>query len=138
MVNLRRIGLISMPLRAAFAMLFFIFATTQPSLLAASGAQGFVHGAAETASDSAAAAHAGEHQHGARHTHADQSGDSDASHHDSASGKSCEVHCAPAHAIPVECPEIAPVVTGCFITIVSDSLPLGHYSVHIRPPRRLT
>jgi hypothetical protein len=137
MVNLRRIGLISMPLRAAFAILFFTFAATQPSLLAAAGTQGVVHGAAVQAeAGKSGAPHAGEH--GAKHTHADQDDESAASHDDSASGKSCEVHCAPAHAIPVECPEIAPVVTRCFIAIVSDSLPLGHSTVHIRPPRRLT
>lgn len=137
MLNLRRIGLFSMPLRAAFTLVFFIFATTQPSMLAAAGVQGVVHGAAMQAIESAATAHdSGGHQHPGSHSHADQADQS--AHDGSSSGKSCEVHCAPAHAMPVECPEIAPSPTRCFVAIVSEPLPPGEYAVHIRPPRRLT
>jgi hypothetical protein len=143
MSNLRRIGLFSVPLRAAFALVFLIFSSAQPSLFATSGVQGIGHGlTAEATMFQPASMHehgvtSGSHDHGGKRMHADAD-DGSATGHDSASaGKSCEVHCAPAHAMPVACPEVARAVSRCFVALAVETLPRGEYTVHIRPPRHL-
>jgi hypothetical protein len=137
MLNLRRVGLFSMPLRAAFAFVFLIFALAQPALSAASGVQGVVHGGATHQTMTASASDVGGHQHAGRHVHSHQDAASTAPGHDGSAGKSCEVHCAPAHAMPVACPEIAAAVSRCFVAPTAEALPRGEYAVHIRPPRHL-
>lgn len=54
---------------------------------------------------------------------------------DSSSKKSCEVHCAPAHAVPVNCPEIAPVFTSCFHPERERLLWPTQQIALVRPPR---
>jgi hypothetical protein len=137
MVNIRQTRLFSMPLRAAFAFFFLIFSAAQPAMFASSGTEGVGHGLAMTvalAEQADGHAHVGGHTHGSVH---DDEASSTAKGSDAA-GDNCQVHCAPVHAMPVACPDIAPGSARCFAPIASDSLKAGEPTDHIRPPRRLT
>ncbi|RWP79049.1 hypothetical protein [Mesorhizobium sp.] len=119
------------PLRAMLAVLFLVMSALQPGLFATANATGFhagVHLQAETAAHdmgdhgaTADDADTSEHHHGAK-----QSAD-----------KSCEAHCAPANAVPVDCPDLEHVVSRCFAPVVAVTLPLGEYTALIRPPKHL-
>lgn len=127
-----------MPLRAMLAVVFLVMSALQPGLFATANATGFHAGAdlqarvdlqAETPAhdmDDHGATAAGDtdtpqHHHGAK-----QSAD-----------KSCEVHCAPANAVPVDCPDMEHVVSRCFAPVIAVTLPLGEYTALIRPPKHL-
>lgn len=136
MLNLRRIGWLSMPLRAAFAIVFLVFSSVQPAMFAGSPTDSM---AMAMAAAMPAAQTADTHDHAATHDHGtshDEDGSSQQKH--SSTSKSCEVHCAPAHAMPVAYCDIAPNFASCFEPIAMDSLKAGEYAEHIRPPRRLT
>jgi hypothetical protein len=117
------------------AVVFLVMSALQPGLFATANATGF-HGDAGMNLRAEAPAHdMGGHDHGAMADDADMPNH----HHGSkkSAGKSCEVHCAPAHAVPVDCPEIEHVVSRCFATVLAVALPLGEYAALIRPPRHL-
>lgn len=141
MLNLRRAGLFSMPLRAAFAIVFLLFSMAQPAIFAVSGSDGVAHGLAVKMTGAAPAAHdAHDHDHVSGHVHAGNQADDGSfpqEHGANTAGKNCEVHCAPAQAMPVACAEIASSFVGCFAPTASDSLEEGEYTDHNRPPRRL-
>lgn len=133
MLNLRRIGWLSMPLRAAFAIVFLVFSSVQPAMFAGSPTDSMAMAAAVPAAQAADSHdHSGTHDHGTAH---DEDGASQQKH--SPASKSCEVHCAPAYAMPVAYCDIAPNFASCFEPIAMDSLKAGEYAEHIRPPRRL-
>lgn len=138
MLNLGRIGLLSARLRAVFTIVFLLFSSVQPAMFAGTNMGGASHGVAMAMAMSEQSATDNEKaDHGADHTH-------DVSHDDDSEGsqkhgasKSCEVHCAPAHAMPVSCVDIAPIFADSFAPIASDALKAGKYAECIRPPRRL-
>ncbi|RUV59568.1 MULTISPECIES: hypothetical protein [unclassified Mesorhizobium] len=114
------------------AVVFLVMSALQPGLFATANATGFHAGAdlqAETSAhdmghDGATAddTDTSEHHHGAKQS----------------SDKSCEVHCAPANAVPVDCPHLEHVVSRCFALVVDVTLPLGEYTALIRPPKHLS
>jgi hypothetical protein len=140
MKNLGRISILgSIPLRAMLAVVFLVMSAAQPGLFANANAAG-LHGDTGLSPGIENPVHeAGDHEHG--HVHdasADHEGQEGGHHGSSTSaGKGCEVHCAPAHAVPVACPEIAPVISRCFPPAVATSLPLGEYAALIKPPQHL-
>ena len=128
--NMRRTG--STQLRIALAVVFFLVSSLQGTLFASAGSFGPTQSAAhhEMTVDIA-----GEHQHG----HADHAAEPSQKHHGgkSMADKGCEVHCAPASAIPVNWVDIAHAVARCFAQSVPAVLVDGNYSEFIRPPRQL-
>jgi hypothetical protein len=134
---MRKLGRISIarivPLRAVLAVVFLVMSALQPGLFATANATGF-H------SDAAMNLPAEDHSHEmGGHNHGAAVDDSDMSEHDhgtkNSNEESCEVHCAPAHAVPVECPDLPRVVSRCFAAVVADASAGGEYTAHIRPPR---
>jgi hypothetical protein len=128
-----------MPLRAILAVVFLIMSALQPGLFVNANAAG-IHGGAGLSLGVENTIHeAGDHEHGHGHdASVDHEGQKGGPHGSSTSAdKGCEVHCAPAHAVPVACPEIAPVVSRCFPPAAATSLPLGEYAALIRPPKHL-
>jgi hypothetical protein len=135
MRNLGRISILgNVPLRAMIAVVFLLMSALQPGLFATANATGFhsdarMNLAAEEHShemgghQSAAAdgVDMSEHNHGTRNS----------------SEKSCDVHCAPAHAVPVDCPDLERAVSRCFAAVVTEASAGGDYTAHIRPPRHL-
>ncbi len=141
MLNLRRIGWLSMPQRAAFAIVFLVFSSVQPAMFAGSPSDSM---AMAMAAALPAAQAPDSHDHAATHGHA-ATLDHGTAHNEDGAGqqkhnptsKSCEVHCAPAHAMPVAYCDIAPNFASCFEPIAVESLKASEYAEHIRPPRRL-
>lgn len=137
MRNLGRISILgNIPLRAVLAVVFLAMTALQPGLFATANATGF-H------SDAGMILPAEEHSHEAGgHAHGATADDVDTSEHDHdtkhSSDKSCEVHCAPAHAVPVDCPHLERVVSRCFAAVVTETSAGGEYTAHIRPPRHLS
>jgi hypothetical protein len=137
MRNLGRISIFgNMPLRAVLAVVFLVMSALQPGLFATANATGF-H------SDAGMNLPADDHSHEmGGHDHGGAVDDTDVSEHDhgskDSSEKSCEVHCAPAFAVPVDCPDLERVVSRCFAPVTAAVLPLGEYTAHIRPPRHLS
>ncbi|RWH71721.1 MAG: hypothetical protein EOQ86_05405 [Mesorhizobium sp.] len=137
MRNLGRISIVgNMPLRAILAVVFLVMSALQPGLFATANATGF-H------SDAGMNLPAEEHSHDIDgHDHGVASDDIDVSEHDhgtkNSSDKSCEVHCAPVHAVPVDCPDLPRVVSRCFAAVVTQASAGGEYTAHIRPPRHLS
>ncbi|WP_164783936.1 hypothetical protein [Mesorhizobium sp. M5C.F.Cr.IN.023.01.1.1] len=135
--TMRKLGRISIlaniPLRALLAVVFLVMSALQPGLFATANATGF-H------SDAGMNLPAEDHEMSG-HDHAAAADDSDMSEHDhgtkNSSEKSCEVHCAPAHAVPVDCPDLERVVSRCFAAVVAEASAGGEYTAHIRPPRHL-
>ncbi|MER8583098.1 hypothetical protein NKG95_31115 [Mesorhizobium sp. M1423] len=136
MTNVGRISILgNIPLRAILAVVFLVMSALQPGLFATANATGF-H------SDAGMNLPAEDHSHEmGGHNHGAAADDSDMSEHDhgtkNSSDKTCEVHCAPAHAVPVECPDLEHVVSRCFASVVAVTLPLGEYTALIRPPKHL-
>jgi hypothetical protein len=135
---LGRISIVeNMRLRAMLAVVFLVMSALQPGLFAGANAAalhgdaGLSLGIEDTVQD------ASDHPHGHVHEASVDDEGQKGSHHGSKSSadKGCEVHCAPAHAVPVECPDIAPVVSRCFAPAVATILPLGEYAALIRPPK---
>jgi hypothetical protein len=136
---MRKLGRISIlgniPLRAMLAVVFLVMSTLQPGLFATANATGF-H------SDAGMNLPAADHSHEmGGHDHGVAVDDTDMSEHDhgskDSSEKSCEVHCAPAFAVPVDCPDLERVVSRCFAAVLAEASAGGEYTAHIRPPRRL-
>ncbi|QND64659.1 hypothetical protein HB777_12685 [Mesorhizobium loti] len=123
-------------LRAMLAVVFLVMSSLQPGLFASANTAG-VH------SDSGATLQVEKSHHDSGsdvgdHNIADES-DVDEKHPDGEKSASddCEVHCAPAHAVPVDCPGINRTASRCFAVIVATVLPLGAYSTLIRPPKHI-
>lgn len=124
----------NIPLRAVLAVVFLVMSALQPGLFATANATGF-H------SDAGMNLAAEEHSHDmGGHDHGAAADDVDMSEHygtKNSNEKSCEVHCAPAHAVPVDCPDLPRVVSRCFAAVVAEASAGGEYTAHIRPPRHL-
>lgn len=122
---------------ALFAALFLILSVLQPGLFAAANAAGF-HPADMMALSTISTNDTG---HGADHAkHAAKSESQGTEHHHKAQdpdSKSCEIHCAPVLAVPVDCPVLARPSARCFPPVVATRLPLDEYAEFIQPPRSL-
>lgn len=128
------------------AVLFFTLSSLQPGLFAAANATGFhsdggmalsMQGSAAQAGDASHAGHGSDH---ARHGAATDDGGQGARHHhqpQDAKDKSCEIHCAPVLAVPVDCPILKRPSARCFAPAPAARLPLGDYAELIHPPRSL-
>ena len=79
---------------------------------------------------------ASDHRHGQA---ADSAAPAEKKHHGgkSVADKGCEVHCAPASAVPVDTVKIMHAVARCFAQSVAAVLIDGNYAEFIRPPRHL-
>lgn len=126
--------------KALFSVLFLMLSSLQPGLFAAANASDFHSDGGIAISVEQPASRAGDTEH-AKHASAAADHDKDAQkkHHDSdgAENKSCEIHCAPVLAVPVDCPILAqPSVRG-FAPAMASLLPLGEYAEFIQPPRSL-
>ena len=136
MLNVGRMRLVgSAQLRVALAIVFFLVSSLQGTLFASAGFVGQMNVNSAAHHQMVADAAAGVHQHG-------QTADAVApaeKHHGgkSMSDSSCEVHCAPASAIPVNSVDIAHAVARCFAQSVPAVLIDGNYAEFIRPPRHL-
>jgi hypothetical protein len=125
-------------LRAMLAVVFLVMSALQPGLFATANATGF-HAGADFQAGVDSQAETPAHDMGDHGAMADDTDRSE--HHHGAkqsADKSCEVHCAPANAVPVDCPDLELVVSRCFAPVVAVTLPLGEYAALIRPPRHLT
>jgi hypothetical protein len=127
MRNLGRISIFgNIPLRAVLAVVFLVMSALQPGLFATANATGFHSDAGMNLPAEHHSHETGGHDHGAA------VGDTDMSEHDhgskDSSEKSCEVHCAPAYAVPVDCPDLERVVSRCFAPVAATALPLGEYA----------
>lgn len=132
MTNVGRISILgNIPLRAILAVVFLVMSALQPGLFATANATGFhagVHVQPEAPAHDMS-------DHGAT---ADDADTSEHHHGDKqSSDKTCEVHCAPANAVPVDCPDLEHVVSRCFASVVAVTLPLGEYAALIRPPKHI-
>jgi hypothetical protein len=135
MRNLGRISILgNMPLRAVLAVVFLVMSTLQPGLFAAANATGF-H--SDAGMNLAAEDHS--HEMGGHQSAAADDVDMPEHNHDTtnSSEKSCDVHCAPAHAVPVDCPDLERAVSRCFAAVLAEASAGGDYTAHIRPPRHL-
>jgi hypothetical protein len=135
MRNLGRISILgNVRLRAMIAVVFLLMSALQPGLFATANATGF-H------SDAGINLAAEEHSHEISGPKSAAADDMDMSGHDhgtkNSSEKSCDVHCAPAHAVPVDCPDLERAVSRCFATVATEASAGGDYTAHIRPPRHL-
>jgi len=131
------------PLRALLAVLFLLMSALQPGLYATANATGLHGNGGMNLRVEKQVQDTRDHDH---HDHGDAAAGSDMKGHHGAKGhhdgkksaeKSCEVHCAPGQAVPVECPDIEPVLARCFALATAATLPLGEYTALIRPPRQL-
>jgi hypothetical protein len=131
---------------ALFAALFFVLSSLQPGLFATANATGShadggmalsMQDAAAQADDAGPAGRGSDHaSHGAA---ADDDGQGAQHHHKSkdAKDKSCEIHCAPVLAVPVDCPMLKLPSKRCFASVVAARLRLDDYAELIHPPRSL-
>jgi hypothetical protein len=130
-------------LRAVLAVVFLLMSTLQPGLFATASAKG-LHGhkgiVIASQEEVVSSGHGHDHGHEAAIAPAlsDQA-DGKTKHHGgkNTADKSCEVHCAPSHAVPVYCPDIRREMARCFATVTASTLPLGAYAGLRRPPRNL-
>lgn len=135
MLKVKRLRLIgSTHLRVALALVFFLVSSLQGTLFASAGSFGMIAAKSSAHHEMVAAA-------SDRHLH-DQT--ADAAAHDQwyrdgkpMSDKGCEVHCAPANAMPVNPVDIVHAVARCFEQSVPAVLADGNYVEFIRPPRQL-
>ncbi len=119
---------------AMLAVVFLAFSSLQPSLFASANATGFRSDSGAMFEVEKSQHDSGDHEDTAaaetdfkmKHPDGKKSGDDD-----------CEVHCAPAHAIPVDSPDLDRAVSRCFAAVVAEALAGGEYTAHIRPPRHL-
>ncbi|RWO02279.1 hypothetical protein [Mesorhizobium sp.] len=119
------------------AVVFLVMSALQPGLFAAANATGF-HAGADLQAGVDLQAETPAHDMGHHGATADDADTSEHHHGDKqSSDKRCEVHCAPAHAVPVDCPDLEHVVSRCFAPVVAVTLPLGEYTALIRPPKHL-
>ncbi|MCV0397193.1 MAG: hypothetical protein K5872_14630 [Rhizobiaceae bacterium] len=120
-------------LRAAMAVAFIILSAAQPGLFAMADASGMHDGAVveKTARHHAAVGH--EHHDG----HVAGTGNAFVDHHGmpKANDKSCEMHCAPALAVPVDCPPLPRTANGHVEPRCEASVLYGMNHEVIKPPR---
>ena len=127
------------PLRAVLAVVFLVMSSLQPGLFATANATGFHSDSGVTLqvekSPHDTGGHVGHHEDaaGAAETDADDKHPGG----EKSADDSCEVHCAPAHAVPVDCPDLDRAVSRCFVADVTEALAGGEYTALIRPPRHL-
>lgn len=140
MRNLGRISIAGIaPLRAVLAVVFLVMSSLQPGLFATANATGFhsdsgvILQVEESAHDTGG--HVGDHEDAAAAAETDV--DEKHSGGEKSADESCEVHCAPAHAVPVDCPDLDRAVSRCFAPVVAEASAGGEYTAHIRPPRHL-
>ncbi|WP_133116205.1 hypothetical protein [Mesorhizobium wenxiniae] len=131
MTNVGRISILgNIPVRAMLAVVFLVMSALQPGLFTTANATGF---------DAVVRVQAETHDMGHHGATADEADTSEHHHGDKqSSDKSCEVHCAPTNAVPVDCPDLEHVVSRCFAPVVDVTLPLGEYTALIRPPKHLS
>ena len=122
-------------LRAMLAVVFLVMSSLQPGLFAGANATGFHSDSGVTLQVEKSHHDSGGH---GDHNIADDK-DVDEKHPDGekSANDDCEVHCAPAHAVPVDCPDISRTASRCFAVTVAAVLPLGAYSTLIRPPKHI-
>jgi len=121
--------------RVALALVFFLVNSLQGSLFASAGSFGQMNANSAAHHEMVADDAADVHQHG-------QMADAAAPDHEHHGGKSmsdyaCEVHCAPASAVPVTYVDIAHAAARCFAPSTATTLVDGNYAECIRPPRHL-
>ena len=125
-------------LRAVLAVMFLVMSSLQPGLFASANATGFHGDSAATLqvekSHHDSGGHVGHHNIAAEQDVDEKYPDGEKS---AADDGDCEVHCAPAHAVPVDCPAIGRAASRCFAVSVATVLPLGSYSTLIRPPKHI-
>jgi hypothetical protein len=141
---MRNVGKISMAgialLRAVLATAFLLMSALQPGLFAAANAKGFHSDAGITLSAHKPVQDVRPHVHD-HDVEADATDASSKSHHGGAKksdGKSCEVHCAPAQAVPVEWPVLGNTLVRCFAAATAAVMSLCEYAELVRPPRHLS
>lgn len=124
-------------LRAALAFAFVVFASFQPGMFTMANTMAFeADGGSFAAGDVDQDAHAAHLDPSAVNEEPD--GHASSSHDQkSQSEKACEVHCAPAQAVPVECPPMSRQALRCFVAAVMVAMQPGEYAELIRPPRHL-
>ena len=122
--------------RVILAVVFLVMSSLQPGLFAGANATGFHSDSAATVqvekSHHDSGGHVGDHNIAAEKDVDEKHPDGEKSANDD-----CEVHCAPAHAVPVDCPDISRTASRCFAVTVTTVLPLGAYSTLIRPPKHI-
>lgn len=123
-------------LRAMLAVVFLVMSSLQPGLFASANATGFHSDSGATPqiekSHHDTGSHVGDHNGAAEKDVDEKHPDGEKSANDD-----CKVHCAPAHAVPVDCPGISRTASRCYAVIVATVLPLGAYSTLIRPPKHI-
>ena len=125
----------SAQLRVALAIVFFLVSSLQGTLFASAGSFGQMNANSAAHHQMVADDAAGVHQHGQM---ADTTATDQAQHGDKTIlDKGCEVHCAPASAVPVDHVDIAQAVARCFALSIAAILVDGNYGESIRPPRHL-
>jgi hypothetical protein len=122
--------------RSGFAIAFILLSALQPGLFAVANAAG-MHG--DPGTERSMAEHADHHagsDHHAYNTHVDTDRSID-DHNGALNGDqtSCEVHCAPAHAVPVDDQALPRPFGGSFDTCLETSLSYGLALEFTRPPR---
>ncbi|MER8825504.1 hypothetical protein NKH73_08010 [Mesorhizobium sp. M0938] len=120
------------------AVVFLVMSALQPGLFATANATGF-HAGADLQAGIDLQAETSAHDMGHHDATATDDTDTSEHHHGTkqSADKSCEVHCAPANAVPVDCPDLEHVVSRCFAPVVDVALPLGEYTALIRPPKHI-
>lgn len=123
--------------KALLAALFLVLSSLQPGLFAAANATGFhADGGMALSVEQPASHEAGHAGHSAAAADHDQQAQK-YHHSEGAKNKSCEIHCAPILAVPVDCPVLGEPSARCFVPALASPLPLGEYAEFIQPPRSL-
>jgi hypothetical protein len=132
------LALVLVPLRTVLALALLLMMLIQPAAYAKSGSPGDSsivnhHSLAVVAAD-----HSSVSSHDAlqsEHTADREPGPLIDEEDGGRFGEACEVHCAPHHAVPASCPELARIPASCFHADLEDLLEAGEYASLIRPPR---
>ena len=140
MKNLGRISIAGIAqLRAVLAVVFLVMSSLQPGLFASANATGFHSDSGVTLqvekSPHDTGGHVGHHEDAAAAAETDV--DDKHPGGEKSSDESCEVHCAPLHAVPVDCPHLDRTVSRCFAAVVTEASAGGEYTALIRPPKHL-
>lgn len=126
--------------RAALALAFLIFASVQPSLaLPSGGPDSSAYGVQAMAFEmSNADAAEGGHPHESVAAGASKDTSHDHTAPTGADDNSCEVHCAPLHAVPVDCPSVVEPGGRCHVAAGNAVLRHGEYVEFVKPPRSMS
>lgn len=128
------------PLKTVWSILFLLMTAVQPGFFATANATGLHSDAGMILGVDKLAEDVGGHEQG-HHGEADASQSPSKAHVDGAkksSDKSCEVHCAPAQAVPVEWPAFGHALVRRFAVHRFAVLQHGEYAELNRPPRSLS